>query len=140
MEWSDEQIAKLREMTAAGESARTMADAIGTTRNAIISKARKLDIAMGKKPPPAKARRAFLQMPSKHVPAKAGSQPAPPALPPASPHPDGCVPVSFWDVTAMQCRWPLTDPAPISDFRFCGAPAVSIFGYCAHHMRIRQRG
>jgi GcrA cell cycle regulator len=37
-----------------------------------------------------------------------------------------------------QCRWPLTEIIPISEFRFCGAPVVQGCSWCAGHLRRAQ--
>src|SRR6266404_1254364 len=40
--------------------------------------------------------------------------------------------VGFWAVRRDQCRWPLTDILPISDFKYCGAKVVRRC-WCAIH-------
>lgn len=40
--------------------------------------------------------------------------------------------VSFFDIKADACRWPLNDPSPITQFRFCGK-ATAGATYCTHH-------
>jgi GcrA cell cycle regulator len=37
-----------------------------------------------------------------------------------------------------QCRWPLNDVTPISDFQFCGAPAKQGCSWCERHRQIGQ--
>jgi len=32
--------------------------------------------------------------------------------------------VGIFDVCWGDCRWPMTEVSPISDFRYCGAPVV----------------
>jgi hypothetical protein len=41
--------------------------------------------------------------------------------------------VGFWAVRRNQCRWPLTDILPISDFKYCGAKVVRRC-WCADHV------
>ena len=45
----------------------------------------------------------------------------------------GLDPVSIFDVGTYQCRYPLNNAVPISDFRFCGGETEDPFGYCGIH-------
>ncbi len=42
--------------------------------------------------------------------------------------------VSIFDAGHGQCRWPLNDAVPVSEFRFCGAPVVAGQCWCAEHV------
>jgi hypothetical protein len=44
--------------------------------------------------------------------------------------------ISIFDVGHGQCRWPLNDAVPISEFQFCGAPVVTGKCWCALHLAI----
>jgi hypothetical protein len=45
-------------------------------------------------------------------------------------------PVAFFDIRYGQCRWPLTDIVPISDFRFCGRECVAGLSWCEEHAEL----
>lgn len=45
-------------------------------------------------------------------------------------------PVAFFDIRYGQCKWPLTEVVPISDFRFCGRECLAGLSWCAEHARL----
>ena len=45
----------------------------------------------------------------------------------------GLDPVSIFDIGTYQCRYPLNEAVPISEFRFCGGETKEPFGYCKIH-------
>lgn len=45
--------------------------------------------------------------------------------------------VSLWEAGTGQCRWPLTEAAPVSDFLFCGAPVANEgCSWCVRHRKV----
>jgi hypothetical protein len=44
--------------------------------------------------------------------------------------------LTFWDIRHGNCHWPLTEVAPISDFRFCALPAMGGSSWCTVHARV----
>ena len=157
MSWTDERVAKLRDMWLDGKSASQIAAVLanGITRNAVIGKVHRLGLSGRVKPNGQSAQRLR--------PAKAPSPPPPPReeirqqpprthganalawAPLVDPRPverpveDVVIPISE-RVTIMElkedmCRWPLGDPQSM-DFRYCGSKSPIGVPYCAHHSRV----
>lgn len=122
--WTNHEIERLKALHAQGFSNSQIATEFGTSRNAIIGKLTRLNgHAVGAAP---------LRL------AKAVSMPAPPppeALPVVSEkdvdHETTSTAISLFDIGYGQCRWPLNDVNPISEFRFCGAKSQG--SWCETH-------
>jgi GcrA cell cycle regulator len=146
--WTEDRIAALTRLWAEGWSASQIAERMGSvTRNAVISKARRLGLPDRKGKYQRKAR------PSKRDPRKHRRQ-TPPVHPwrlnrsssnrPAPPPPTltvivGSVPagerLSLLELTENTCRWPIGDPQD-ANFCFCGSQTSGNGPYCEYHARI----
>lgn len=160
LDWTDVDVAALKEKWAAGWSASQIGDSIGRTRNAIISKvhSQKLPVPQGKRvksgprkrikpkpttptPPPAARLRngydpSLRRNPSHNILAAitiAGTEPGlSEKLKGEAPDGTG---IKLIDLDESRCRWPKGDPAQ-PDFEFCGARSIPGRPYCAHHSAI----
>lgn len=164
--WTDECVARLRELQARKLSGGEMAKEFGVTRNAVIGKLKRMGLkcesvpaytgkravrrAIPKAPPSTVTRRAKNGYALGNMMARLGA--GKPARPSTSQKLSRQAPaepeiLSFEQLTAHavtlgeaqegQCRWPLTPTAPISEFRFCGAPVVVAgCSWCSHHCRM----
>ena len=140
--WTDERIELLKSRFAAGLSCRDIAGEIGVSRNAVIGKLSRLNLARensGDAPRPAR----------KH----AAKGPRPTTVPglqyqmlvtvygePAAadePIPNGrCC--SLLELSEARCRWPISTPG-LADFCFCGNTPVEGLPYCPGHTRLAYR-
>ncbi|HEC01684.1 MAG: global cell cycle regulator GcrA-like protein [Alphaproteobacteria bacterium] len=120
MAWTDERVAKLRELWDKGLSASQIAAVLaeGVTRNAVIGKAHRMNLAS--RPSPVKSD------PKKKV-KKAVEKKAAPVKAKA---PGGKV--SLLELTERMCKWPIGHPGEV-DFHFCGKPSAQTFPYCPEH-------
>lgn len=165
MSWTDERVALLRKMWAAGLSCSQIASELecGITRNAVIGKVHRLGLSGRKlaptaarlepRPRPApRAQSAPRSAPVRHstplhgAVAKAAAREKPGDLPPrpfksmpipaAIPAPDASLRCTLLELNDKRCKWPLGDPAS-PDFRYCGSDkAVTDGPYCRFHFRI----
>jgi GcrA cell cycle regulator len=135
-DWRTDRVDELRRMCAEGYAASEMAKSIGTTRNAVIGKAKRLGLHL----------RAPLRVsPKQMVRAVAGKrhpwQP-PPQPPRPRPHmapdlPLQCSPCTIADLTDDCCHWPLWQrDVPFGDKRYCGGITIQGHVYCPFHTRI----
>tara|TARA_R110002096_G_scaffold87253_1_gene200297 strand:+ start:8031 stop:8513 length:483 start_codon:yes stop_codon:yes gene_type:complete len=120
MAWTDERVAKLRELWDKGLSASQIAKELaeGVTRNAVIGKAHRMGLAS--RPSPVKSdpqKKAKAPVEKKVVKPKAKA-------------PTGKV--SLLDLTERMCKWPIGHPGE-PDFHFCGKPSAPTFPYCGTH-------
>ncbi|SRR6266446_432812 len=44
--------------------------------------------------------------------------------------------ISFFDLKPGRCKWPLSEPVPISSARFCGRQCLPKSKWCAEHAAI----
>jgi len=134
--WTPEREERLRELWDGGYSASVVSEMMGggwLTRNAVIGKARRMELAR---------RRTVIAKNSRRGKDKRTRQAKRPAKQPlvslpvdartlkadawaALPH---TTPVSLTDLDHGMCKWPIGDGKP---FMFCGAAAVG--SYCEHH-------
>jgi GcrA cell cycle regulator len=128
--WRQDPTDVLRRMAAEGASARQIGVVLNVSRMAVIGRAYRLNIALTAKAPGGSCPKSgaskslpIVKTPRRLVPKNAESRP-----------------VSIWNVSMFQCRFPLTEVLPIEEFRFCGAETAMPFGYCDHHrLRIVSR-
>jgi GcrA cell cycle regulator len=136
-DWTDEAIARLRDMLDGNATFREVAAELGCTRNAAIGKANRLRLRgnwtgkpraeVSPKPKPIRAR----QKPS--IPAAVISFPIKRAEPaPAFVEGEG---VALMDLERKHCRWPLGAKLAVTT-RFCGHDKRVGSSYCEHHHRL----
>jgi GcrA cell cycle regulator len=155
MEWSDTVIAELRGFWSAGLSTAEIGRRLGTSKNAVVGKAHRLDLSPRPSPirrqerdpnaPPPAPRAVgptLAPLPSRPAPAP---MPAPQAVAPvAKPTPSRrLTALSPPAVRVSACCWPIGEPGKPS-FHFCDAVAVHGKPYCAQHaalayVKIRDR-
>lgn len=163
MEWTDETISRLRVLWTEGHSTAEIGRRLGVSKNAVVGKAHRLDLAARPSPIRPSADGARTRSPlrrvagptlpplaSARVPAPP-SQPAPPrtvgpfALKPlqAAPRPvPAPAPAPRLQAVAprpygriVTCCWPLGEPGTKS-FRFCDAESVPGKPYCNDHAEL----
>jgi GcrA cell cycle regulator len=132
--WNEDLMVDLRRRCAAGESARTIAAAYGTTRNAIIGKCTRLGLALTAShgPPQAQCAKAASPRPPRK---------RPPSTRPRRPTGGQAArkPCCLIDLTNETYRWPLWNEAPDAPRLFCGAADAKLqegMPYCAEHARL----
>ena len=150
MEWTDETIARLRELWAEGHSTAEIGRRMGISKNAVVGKAHRLNLVArpspirrdGERPPPRPAMPRRVTGPTLPPLAAAAvvsvspvARPIPvPARPePAKPH--VVRPVPTYTPRAQTCCWPLGEPGTPT-FRFCDAGAIPGKPYCPEHAAI----
>lgn len=119
MAWTDDRVAKLRELWDKGLSASQIAKELaeGVTRNAVIGKAHRMGLAS--RPSPVKT-----------DPKKKAKKAAEKKAAPKSKIPGGKV--SLLELTERMCKWPIGHPGEV-DFHFCGKTSAPTFPYCPSH-------
>ena len=147
--WTDERIELLKSCFAAGLSCRQIAGEIGVSRNAVIGKLSRLNLARddGREPrrsarqdaakehykgrrPKTEPRRQYQMLKAVY----AAPQPAAADEPIHNAH---CC--SLLELSEQRCRWPISSPGA-EDFRFCGNPPFQQgLPYCAGHTRLAYR-
>jgi GcrA cell cycle regulator len=154
MEWTEEAIAMLRQLWAEGHSTAEIGRRMGISKNAVVGKAHRLNLAARPSPirrtsgqtmpprAPRVAARPAMPRPMPMLPvlrpafgdrampdrAAAERQIPPPALA-AAPRP---APLRLGNAT---CCWPIGEPGT-PGFRFCGAPAIAGKPYCEEHAAV----
>lgn len=150
MNWNDETIARLRQFWTEGHSTAEIGRRMGISKNAVVGKAHRLDLAAR----PSPIRRAVVdatmprasaprRMTGPTLPSLASVQaPAPRAAPqvsepPARPiaAPPGLRAVATRSARCIPCCWPIGEPGTKA-FRFCDADATAGKPYCAEHAQI----
>ena len=142
--WTDERVELLKSCFAAGLSCRQIAGEIGVSRNAVIGKLSRLNLARDdgreqqrstrqdaakERRPKTEPRRQYQMLKGVY----AGPQPAAADEPIHSAH--RC---SLLDLSEQRCRWPISSP-DAEDFRFCGNTPFQGLPYCAGHTRLAYR-
>lgn len=148
--WTDERVAKLRELWADKHSMSEIAAALGLpSRNSVASKIRQLGLQRRLAPRPKKrsprprvmpSRLAFLAAPTFAGPKRPPVMPEP--EPVDGPMPDSrCLPLFRLDMQ-RHCRWPIGHPRT-PQFVYCAADREhpgndTIHVYCAAHFRLAR--
>jgi len=132
--WTEERVAKLKELFAENLTFGEIAKEIGGfSRNAVIGKAGRLGLKRGKQPPPQYAPRPRPRPRSRQTPFRASRvsilQTERIALEPE--HVEN--PTSFFDLEPHHCRWPISGSGMST--LFCGTDKVGV-AYCLHHCRL----
>ncbi|HEY4773216.1 MAG TPA: GcrA family cell cycle regulator [Xanthobacteraceae bacterium] len=145
MSWTEERVARLKQLWAEGLSASRIANELGgVTRNAVIGKVHRLGLSGRAKAPSSAA-------PRPRKPRAHGMLRARPALRgntalaydlDLDAEPDlteNVIPIgqrcSLLELGEGKCRWPIGDPGS-PDFFFCGGKSVEGLPYCGYHARI----
>jgi len=154
MEWNDDTIGRLRTLWAEGLSTAEIGRRMGVSKNAVVGKAHRLNLAArpspirrdGEKSPrrrqPRRAHGATLPvlaaamapMPVVEAP-RLAERPSPPLL--------RAVPAPRPGARVTPCCWPIGEPGTRS-FRFCDVDAIAGKPYCEDHsalayVKIRDR-
>lgn len=143
-DWTDEAIARLREMLDAKATFREIAADLGCSRNAAIGKANRLGLCgTSMKPGPHWAGKTLPVVSPKPKRIRARAQPSTPAAviafpikraEPPAPFVEG-EGVALMDLERQHCRWPLGAKMQVST-RFCGHDKRAGSSYCDHHHRL----
>jgi GcrA cell cycle regulator len=160
MEWSEEAIARLRELWAEGHSTAEIGRRMGVSKNAVVGKAHRLGLAARPSPirqgvsgvvrarPPSPRRALGPTLPPLSGGGMQAAEPLPAAR--ASRQPTGVQtpsapvrPVAPRVGRLTVCCWPIGEPGT-KDFHFCDAEAMAGKPYCAEHaqlayVRVRDR-
>ncbi len=147
MDWCDATIARLRQLWDEGHPTAEIGRRLGTSKNAVVGKAHRLDLPNRKSPikrgGPARPRPTPTRP---KVPKLAEIMPltvavpatnAPQALPqpdPPEPKPAAAEPRALRPQASKPCCWPIGDPGT-TGFRFCDQPALAGKPYCEEHSR-----
>ena len=132
MSWTEEKVAKLKELWSKGHTASQIAEALGdTTRNAVIGKAHRLNLE-------ARAPSKQSSQPtSVNRPVRRGSAPISrkakfqSILLDKNFEPEN--PKSLEELTDQTCKWPIGHPNE-EKFYFCGRKPEGEFPYCKLHV------
>jgi GcrA cell cycle regulator len=141
--WTAERLDLLKIHFEAGLSCSQIAAEIGVSRNAVIGKLSRLNLARdkagnrplvrkvtAKRHRPGPVPRLRLQL------LKALQAEPPPAAASEPIHNGHCC--SLFELSDERCRWPISTPGA-ADFCFCGNPPVEGLPYCAGHSRLAYR-
>ena len=146
-DWTTEAVAKLRQLWDDAHSASEIGRRLGTSKNAVIGKARRL--ALPGRPSPIRRGGSAAERPTRE---KVAAARRPPATMPtgraavvnarSSDVPPAVTPITATDPELRawparerrECCWPIGEPRTAA-FRLCGAPALTKAPYCEAHAR-----
>lgn len=134
-DWTDTMLEQLTARWNAGETSAVIAAALGVTKNAVIGKARRLNLA--RRPSPIRLAGATMGAPA---PAKASPKPAKPGqvkkkLQPTAPTMERVPPPAEPRLPPEGCRWPMWRHHELPTHRYCGEARQSLTqAYCPRHM------
>ena len=133
MSWTEEKVAKLKELWSKGHTASQIAEALGdTTRNAVIGKAHRLNLEAR-----APSKKSSQSSTSVNIPVRRGSAPISrkakfqSILLDKNFEPEN--PKSLEELTDQTCKWPIGHPNE-EKFYFCGRKPEGEFPYCKLHV------
>ena len=133
MSWTEEKVAKLKELWSKGHTASQIAEALGdTTRNAVIVKAHRLNLEAR-----APSKQSSQTSTSVNRPVRRGSAPISrkakfqSILLDKNFEPEN--PKSLEELTDQTCKWPIGHPNE-EKFYFCGRKPEGEFPYCKLHV------
>ena len=134
MSWTDEKVAKLKELWGKGNTASQIAEIIGgITRNAVIGKAHRLNLSAKIKTRSAASNENFENLKdSKHIKLKKGRRSTFNSLiidkdiEPENPK-------TLEELDENSCKWPSGHPNE-KNFYFCGRTSLKDFSYCKLHL------
>ena len=133
MSWTEEKVAKLKELWSKGHTASQIAEALGdTTRNAVIGKAHRLNLEARAPSKQSSQTSTSVNRPvrrgSAHISRKAKFQSI---LLDKNFEPEN--PKSLEELTDQTCKWPIGHPNE-EKFYFCGRKPEGEFPYCKLHV------
>jgi GcrA cell cycle regulator len=147
-DWTEDRVELLKKLWADGCTCSQIRNELGgTSRNAVIGKVRRLNLARRGTPPNPSASSTRKPRKPKSQPSRVGVTifgRSPPLKPsdyvPLVPEPDPkVIPLdqrcTILDLTSTTCRWPIGVPGK-PDFFFCGGKPHEGLPYCGYHSRI----
>ena len=134
MSWTEEKVAKLKELWGKGNTASQIAEIIGgISRNAVIGKAHRLNLSAKIKTRTATSSQNFENLRNeKNIPTKRGRKSKFKSLiiekdfEPENPK-------QLEELDENSCKWPIGHPDEKS-FYFCGRSSLKDFSYCKLHL------
>ena len=133
MSWTEEKVAKLKELWGKGSTASQIAEIIGgISRNAVIGKAHRLNLSAKIKTRTATSNESFKNSESNKIKSKRGRRSKFRSLliekdfEPENPK-------QLEELEDGVCRYPIGHPDE-KDFYFCGRTSVKDFSYCRLHL------
>ena len=134
MSWTDEKVAKLKELWGKGNTASQIAEIIGgISRNAVIGKAHRLNLSAKIKTRSATSNENFENsIDNKNIKLKRGRRSKFKSLiieknfEPENPK-------TLEELDESSCKWPIGHPNE-KDFYFCGRTSLKDFSYCKLHL------
>ena len=134
MSWTDEKVAKLKELWGKGSTASQIAEVIGgISRNAVIGKAHRLNLSAKIKTRTAISNQKFEnKLEAKELKTKRGSRSKFKSLiiekdfEPENPK-------QLEELDENSCKWPIGHPDE-DNFYFCGRTSLKDFSYCKLHL------
>lgn len=147
-DWDEKTITRLRDLWDEGHATAEIGRRLGTTKNAVIGKAHRLDLPGRPSPirgsrvagPRPKTKKPPVPKLADLMPLRAAQPlartPAAPATPPAVlVKPAEPRPRNARSGTLDQCCWPVGEPGR-AGFRYCDAPVPHRVTYCDEHARL----
>lgn len=142
--WTDERVELLKRCLADGLTCRQIAGEIGVSRNAVIGKLSRLNLARddgreARRPTrqdTAKGRRPKTEPRRQYQMLKVVYGEPRPAAADEPIHTAHCC--TLLELSEQRCRWPISNPGA-EDFRFCGNTPLQGLPYCAGHTRLAYR-
>lgn len=134
-DWTETMLTQLTARWNAGETSAVIAAALGVSKNAVVGKARRLNLA--RRPSPIRVGDAAK---TAAAPAKASPKSAMPTqvkkkLQPAAPAMEQPLPPAEPRLPPEGCRWPMWRHHELPTHRYCGEARQSpTQAYCPHHM------
>ena len=149
MEWSEETIVHLRALWTEGHSTAEIGRRLGVSKNAVVGKAHRLDLAARPSPirrdgpgsgqprrsvprtvgptlPPLSSAQPLTSLPQAVEVQRPRPVPTPPRVQPPPPRPYGRL---------VACCWPIGEPGT-REFHFCDAESVPGKPYCIEHAQL----
>jgi GcrA cell cycle regulator len=138
--WTDQNIAILRQMVAEGASANEIGYKLGTSRNSVIGKASRMEIALaGSRGKPSRQTGKAPKSVPRYPRPVACDEAEPVIFTPEPEVPEVVVPVEFALLEAHHCKFPIDDN--IGPHMLCCGGRRLHGSYCAEHAAIaRGRG
>jgi GcrA cell cycle regulator len=161
-DWTDKRVEFVKSRWTAGDSAGTIADALGVSRNSVIGKVRRLGLPyrttttrsnnsggiarptrvyernvapkIAKSPVPRTGQLAAQKPPARLLP------PVAPDLPILSERGEASQGIPFAELTEKSCKFPLNSPPPGGAFIFCGKDRKAGSPYCVDCHAIAYSG